>query len=129
MGILYKDESYKIVGACFEVYNELGFGFYEEVYHDALQREFTLQSIPFVHEPKVDIHYKGELISRKYEPDFVNYSKIIVELKAVKSIHDEHLAQVFNYLKATNFELGILINFGAKTGLEYKRIARSKTYS
>lgn len=122
MEIIYKQESYDIIGACMEVYNEKRYGFYEEVYHDCLMIEFGLRGIPFVHEPKLDIFYKGQLISRKYEPDFVNYSKIILEIKAVSNLNDEHRAQVHHYLKATGFKLGLLVNFGGKNGLEYSRI-------
>ncbi len=129
MEILHKQESYDIIGACFEVYNVMGFGFYEEVYHDSLKEEFSARNIPHLHEPKLEIYYKDKLINRKYEPDFVCFSKIIIEIKAVKNLCEEHNAQVFNYLKATGFELGILVNFGSSNGIQYKRIVKSKNNS
>ncbi len=120
--LIYKKEAYEIIGACFEVYNELGCGFLEEVYHEALAREFSTRNIPHVSQPKLEIHYKGELLTRRYEPDFVCFSKIILEIKAVRSLDEVHQAQVHNYLKATSFSLGLLVNFGATEELIYHRI-------
>lgn len=93
MELIYKEECYSIVGAAFEVYNELGSGFLEAVYQDALNCEFNNQSIPFVEKPKLQIQFKGITLNSYYSPDYVVYSKIIVEIKAVKSILDEHRAQ------------------------------------
>ncbi len=84
--IIYREESYKIIGACFEVYKQKGCGFTELVYHECLKIEFALQSIPFVYEPKIQLEYKGELLEQYFKPDFVCYNKIIVELKAVLKI-------------------------------------------
>ena len=121
--IIYKEESYKILGACFAVHSELGCGFLENVYHEALAKELTIRKIPFKKEAKLDIIYKNEYLSKKYYADFICYDKIILELKAYENISDNHIAQVVNYLSATNFKLGIIINFGSKS-LTYKRIVK-----
>src|SRR5882672_11470173 len=110
--ILYKEESYKIVGACFEVYREKGCGFLEQVYQECLEIELRLQGIPFVPKKPLTLAYKGNPLQCTYEPDLICYDKIILELKAVKELADEHRAQVQNYLKATGFQLGLLVNFG-----------------
>ena len=119
--IIYKAESYKIIGACIEVHKELGPGFLEAVYQEALEIEFERNHIPYEREKELEIVYKGEKLSKKYYADFVCFDKIIVELKALSTLTTEHYAQVLNYLKATGFKLGILINFGAKS-LEYRRM-------
>lgn len=123
--LIYRQEAYEIVGACFEVYNEKGHGFLEPVYHDCLEIEFGLKRIPFEHEPALSLSYKGQPIRHRYTPDFRCWGKIIVELKAVEKLTDEHTAQVINYLNATGSELGLLVNFGHHPGLEWKRIVRS----
>ena len=120
-GLIYKDESYKIIGACMEVHNELGCGFLEAIYQEALAIEFSIQNIPFQREHELDIYYKGELLNKKYYPDFICFNKIIVELKALSALASDHEAQVLNYLKATGYKLGILVNFG-ETSLKYKRL-------
>lgn len=122
MSIIYKEESYEIMGACFEVYNAFGKGFDESIYHESLLREFELQSIPAVSEPRVNVFYKGKPLTKNFKPDIIVYEKIILELKAVKTLNELHRQQVLNYLKATGFKLGILINFGAEHKLEYERI-------
>ena len=121
--IIYKEESYKILGACFAVHSELGCGFLENVYHEALDKELTIREIPFKKEAKLDIIYRNEYLSKKYYADFICYDKIILELKACENISDNHIAQVVNYLSATNFKLGIIINFGSKS-LTYKRVVK-----
>ena len=122
--IFFKEESYKIIGACFEVYNEKGNGFLEAVYQECLRLEFALQNIPFIEKPKLELEYKENKLEQTYQPDFLCYDKIILELKAAKQITDEHRAQVFNYLKSTQKKLGILVNFGAYPKLEYERIVK-----
>ena len=119
--ILFKTESYRIIGACMEVHNVLGAGFLESVYQEALAYEFYLQNIPFEREKKLTIRYKDIELEKMYSADFVCYDAIIVELKALSGLTSEHEAQVLNYLKATGYKLGILVNFGGKT-LEYKRL-------
>jgi GxxExxY protein len=123
MELLYKDEAYAIVGAAMEVHKELGHGFLEGVYQEALEREFDLRHIPYEREVPIAVCYKKMILAKKYIADFTCYDKIIVELKALSALHPDHTAQVLNYLKATDFKLGILINFGGKS-LEYQRIIR-----
>ena len=110
--ILFKDESYAIQGAIFEVYREMGCGFLEAVYQECLEIEFRNRSIPFVSQQNLQLFYKGETLKQQYIPDFLCYDQIIVELKAVKEVAPEHKAQVLNYLKASKMKLGILVNFG-----------------
>jgi GxxExxY protein len=111
--ILFKDESYTIQGAIFEVYREMGCGFLEPVYQECLEKELRLRNIPFVSQAELMLTYKGEPLVQTYKPDFICFNKIIVELKAVREIAPEHKAQVINYLKATGMKLGLLVNFGA----------------
>ena len=120
--IIYKDESYKIVGAAFNVYNKLGHGFLETVYQEALELEFNKQGIPYEREKELKITYDGVELKVTYKADFVCYGKIIVELKAVSYLDDSHRAQVYNYLHATGFKLGLLMNFGNTDELEKERI-------
>lgn len=110
--ILYKKESYDIQGAIFEVYRELGCGFLEAVYQESLGKEFTNRGIPYVNQPELTLQYKGQKLSVTYRPDFLCYDKIIVEIKATSELGQEHRAQLINYLKATGFRLGLLVNFG-----------------
>ena len=121
--IIYKEESYKIIGACFAVHSKLGCGFLEKVYHEALAKELTVRNIPFKNETQLLIKYDDTILEKKYYADFVCYDKIILEIKACDSLNDLHYAQVLNYLSATNFKLGILINFGTKS-LTYKRLVK-----
>ena len=120
--VIYKEESYKIVGAAFEVYNKLGHGFLEAVYQEALEIEFQKNDIPFEREKELKISYDDVELKQTYKADFVCYDKIIVELKAVSALEDAHRSQVYNYLHATGFKLGILLNFGKSGGLEIERI-------
>jgi GxxExxY protein len=110
--IMYKEESFAIQGAIFEVYRTMGCGFLEAVYQECLCKEFSTCHIPFRAQAELLLRYKEEPLLQSYKPDFICYDKIIVELKAVKDVGDEHRAQVFNYLKATGFHLGLLVNFG-----------------
>ena len=119
--LLYKEEAYAIIGACMEVHGELGMGFLEPVYQEALAVEMGLREVPFIREKEQKILYKGRPLAKKYFADFICYEKILVELKAVKELLAEHEAQVFNYLKATGLKLGLLVNFG-QPSLQYKRI-------
>ncbi|CAN5869067.1 GxxExxY protein [soil metagenome] len=126
--IIYKEESYKIIGACFEVYKQKGCGFTEPVYQECLKVEFDLQQIQYVFEPIIQIEYKGKILDQYFKPDFVCYNKIIVELKAVSNLVDEHRAQTINYLNATTFDLGLLINFGHFPRIEYERFGNKKDH-
>ena len=124
--IIYKKESYAIIGACFEVYNEKGCSFLEPVYQECLAIEFEYQRISAVAKPSLVLGYRGRILKQTYEPDYVCLEKIIVELKAVSALANEHRAQLLNYLHATGFKLGLLVNFGHYPGLEYERIARTQ---
>jgi GxxExxY protein len=110
--ILFKEESYAIQGAIFEVYREMGCGFLESVYQECLELEFLERSIPFVAQQDLQLFYKGKKLRQKYIPDFICYDQVIVELKAVKEVAPEHKAQVINYLKASQLRLGLLVNLG-----------------
>lgn len=120
--IYYKEECYKVVGAAMQVYNEMGIGFLEAVYQEALAIEFKKRGIPFEREKELTIAYDGVTLQQTYRADFVCYANIIVEIKAVASLENVHRAQVHNYLKATGSKLGLLINFCKPNGLEYERI-------
>jgi len=124
MELIYKDEAYAIVGACFEVYNELGCGFLEAVYQECLEMELTLRGIPFRAQVELGLAYKGRALKQIYQPDFVCYEKVILEIKAASDVDDGHRAQVHNYLKATSHRLGLLVNFGHHPKLQYERIVR-----
>ena len=119
--IYHKNESYSIIGAAMRVYNTLGFGFLEAVYQEALAIELTNMGIPFEREKELKIYYDGHELKQTYRADFVCYGNIIVETKALAELHDSHRSQVFNYLKACGFKLGLLINFGHSDKLEYER--------
>lgn len=120
--IIYREESYKIIGACFEVYKQKGCGFTEPIYQECLAVEFGLQGIPFVAQPIVEMDYKGMRLEQHFRLDFVCYEKIVVELKALSKLIDEHRAQTLNYLNANKFRLALLVNFGHYPKLEYERI-------
>jgi len=116
-----KDErTYKIIGAALEVHKELGCGFLEAVYQEALEKEFNTQEIPCKSQPVVDIFYKGKPLNKLYQPDFICYEEIIVEIKAISKLTGNEEAQIINYLKATGLKIGLLLNFGSSS-LEYKR--------
>ena len=121
MAIYYKQESYDIIGAAMQVYNILGPGFVEAVYQEALEIEFQRRGIPYEREKELDVYYDGVLLQKKFQPDFICYDKIIIELKAVMELDDMNRVQVYNYLKATGMKLGLLINFGHPDILEYER--------
>lgn len=122
--IIHKEESYRIMGACFEVYKEKGCGFLEPVYQECMEIELSLRGIPFVAQKHIVLDYKGQILKQEYKPDLVCFDLVIVELKAASAINDEHRAQVHNYLKATGLRLGLLVNFGHYPLLEYERIVR-----
>ena len=120
--ITFKEESFKIIGAAFKVYNTLGHGFLEAVYQEALEIEFQRQGIPYEREKELKITYDGVELKQSYRADFVCYGKIIVELKALSNLEDTHRSQVHNYLHATGYKLGLLLNFGCSKELERERI-------
>jgi len=118
---MVRDErTYKIIGAAIEVHKELGCGFLEAIYQEALKREFSAQKMPFKSQPVIEISYKGKPLDKTYQPDFVCFNVIIVEIKALAKLTGIEEAQLINYLKATGLKVGLLLNFGSKS-LEYKR--------
>jgi len=121
--LVYTEECYKLIGGCFEVYEEKGGGFRESVFQECLELEFGIQGIPFDRQRDLRLEYKGHLLKQGFVADFVCYDKIIVELKAVSNLTDEHRAQVLNYLNATGYRLALLVNFGHHPKLEWERIA------
>ena len=123
---IYRDESYQIVGACFEVYNQMGSGFLEAVYQECLAMEFAARGIDFKEKTRLNLNYKEHPIKQIYEPDFLCMGKIILEIKAAKAIADHHRAQIINYLKATGLQLGLLVNFGHHPKVEYERFVNVK---
>ena len=120
--LLYEEDTYKILGACFEVYHEKGCGFLEPAYHECLEIELGRQGISFVSKKPITLEYKGTPLRSTYEPDFLCCDKIVLELKAVAQFADEHRAQVQNYLKATRMKLGLLVNFGHYPQTQVERI-------
>jgi GxxExxY protein len=121
---LYKEESYLIRGAIFEVYREMGCGFLEAVYQECLEKEFRKQNIPFVSQPVLELFYKEKKLQQIYKADMICYDKIIIELKAVNETSNEHRAQLHNYLKATGLQLGFLVNFGHYPKATIERIVK-----
>lgn len=121
--IIYKDESYAIQGAIFEVYKEMGNGYLEAVYQECLEIELATRNISFLSQPILRLNYKSRELKKRYKPDLICFDKIIVELKGVKAISKEHQAQILNYLKTTKLKLGLIVNFGAYPKVEIKRIA------
>jgi len=123
--LIYKDESYKIIGICMDVHNNLGPGFLEIVYKDALEYEFKKAGIPYEREKEYKVHYKGIILPHKFYADFVVFDKIILEVKAVSGIIDEFIAQSINYLRVSENKLALLVNFG-ESSLQSKRIVFDK---
>lgn len=118
----HKEETYQIIGACMEVHNELGHGFLEVVYKDAIELELMERGISFEREKEFVIDYKGTILKRKFFADFIIADQIILEVKAAEGgLSDDNIAQTINYLRASGFKIGLLINFGRRK-LEYKRL-------
>jgi GxxExxY protein len=121
LNLLYKEEVYKIIGAAMEVHTQLGGGFLEAVYQEALEIEFIARGIPFTPQKELPVHYKGKTLKKNYVADFVAFDGIIIEIKSISNLTELEKAQVLNYLKATGVQLGLLINFGPNK-LEWQRI-------
>lgn len=121
LNLLFKEESFQIIGAAMEVHKTLGCGFLEPVYQEALEKEFSIRGIPCKPQYLLRIRYKDIYLDKTYIADFLAYEKIIVEIKTLDSLSNTHTSQVLNYLKATNYHLGILLNFGS-TSLQSKRV-------
>ncbi len=119
--LIYKEESYKIIGTCMEIHNNLGAGFLEIVYKDALEYEFRKAGIPYEREKEYTVNYKNVILPHKFYADFVVFDKIILEVKAVSGIVDEFVAQAINYLKVSQNQLALIVNFG-ELKLNFKRI-------
>lgn len=119
--LVYKEECFEIIGACMEVHRELGRGFLEVIYKDALEIELKLRNIPYEREKAFKVNYKGHSLERTYKADFIVFDKIILEAKAKKHVIEEHYDQSINYLAMTKCKLGLLVNFGEES-LKFKRI-------
>jgi GxxExxY protein len=120
--LLYEEETYKVRGACYEVYREKGCGFTEAIYQECLEMEMTLQGIPYEAQSQIPLTYKDRKLRHTFVPDLICNGKIIVELKAVSRLMDEHRAQLLNYLHATGMRVGLLVNFGAQGGVVIERL-------
>ena len=120
--LIYEEETFALRGAAFEVYKEMSNGFLEAVYQECYEKELAEKGIPFVAQPELKLVYKDQPLQQTYKPDLICYRKIIVELKATKEISHEHKAQVINYLKATGFKLGMILNFGHYPKMQIERL-------
>jgi GxxExxY protein len=125
--LLYRDDAYRLIGACLAVHKDKGHGFVEAIYQDALEIELELSGIPFERQRNFSIHYRDRPLKHTYKPDLIGFDKIIIELKAAKALNDEHRAQLLNYLKITGLQLGLLVNFGSYPRLEWERIILTQT--
>lgn len=124
--VIFRQECYKIIGACMSVHSAMGSGFLEKVYQECLRIEFDLAELPYREQAPIDIHYRGHKLDSQYCADFLLYDSIILEIKSLKSLSSEHEAQLLNYLAATSLPLGLLVNFGSPGKLEYKRLAYTR---
>lgn len=121
---IHGEETRALLGACFEVYREKGCGFLEAVFQECLELELRAQVIPFRRQPLLPLEYKGSLLRQSYQPDFVCFDKVILEIKSVAKLAAAHRAQVHNYLRATGLRVGLLVNFGHHPLIEHERIVR-----
>jgi GxxExxY protein len=124
--LLFKEEVYRVIGAAMTVYNELGAGFLEPVYQEALEIELAEQGIQFEPQKELPIYYKGRVLKKRYQADLIVFGKVIVELKALDHLTSRDESQVLNYLKATGLKVALLINFGSEDKLEWKRLVKSR---
>lgn len=124
--IVHEKESYAIMGACFAVYKDKGCGLTEAIYQECLEIEFEHLVLPSVVQPQLPVTYRGRTLRHRFVPDFICYERIILEIKAVSKLADEHRTQVLNYVHATGYELGLLVNFGHYPKIEYERIANTR---
>jgi GxxExxY protein len=122
---MFKEEGYRLMGAAFEVYNELGYGLSEEIYQQSLEIELEMQGIPFLTKHELKVFYKDRKLDARYKPDLFVFGGIVVELKAVTELTTEHEAQLFNYMRIARKEVGYLLNFGHKGTLQWKRFILS----
>jgi GxxExxY protein len=119
--LLYKEDTFKIIGISMEVHNQLGKGFSEVVYSDALEIEFIDNNIKYSKEQKFNISYKGNILPHKYKADFIINDTIVLEIKAIQCLTSSHVKQTLNYLAVSKLKIGLLINFG-EDSLKYKRV-------
>lgn len=124
MKLIHAEETHAPLGACFEVYRDKGCGFWEAVFQECLELELGDRQIPFISQPALRLEYKGRVLKQTYQPDFLCFDKVILEIKAVSKLADEHRAQLHNYLKATGVRVGLLVNFGHHPLVEHERIVR-----
>ncbi len=122
--LVFKEKCYQLMGACFEVYKQKACGFLESVYQECLAIELEMQSIAFVEQPELSLYYKGRRLQQTFKPDYICFGEIVLEIKAITQLADEHRAQVHNYLKATDLKLGLLVNFGHFPKVQWERIVR-----
>jgi GxxExxY protein len=122
---MFKEEGYKLMGAAFEVYNQLGYGMAEEVYQQSLEIELALRNIPFQSKSQLTMFYKNQTLEIRYTPDLSVFDGIVVELKAVTELISDHEAQLFNYMRIARQPVGYLINFGHRGELQWKRFILS----
>ena len=123
--LLFEEETYKVIGACMSVHKGLGAGFLESVYHEALEKEFEIQKVNFDSKKKLQVYYNDAPLQKYFIADFIYFDNIIVEIKAASFLHKDTEAQTINYLKSTNYPLGLLINFG-QSSLTWKRFINTK---
>ena len=124
-----QQEGYDFMAAAFEVYNDMGNGYTEDIYQEALELELVDRKIPFRAQTELIIYYKGKPLRKKFRPDLMAFEDLVIELKAVSALTSEHEAQLLNYLKATSKPVGYLVNFGCREKLEWKRFARTRKIS
>ena len=122
---MFEQEGYSLMGAAFEVYNQLGYGMAEEIYQQSLEIELAMRNLPFQSKRELEMYYKGRRLETCYKPDLVVFEHIVVELKAVKQLAAEHEAQLFNYMRVARQPVGYLINFGSKGELKWGRFILS----
>jgi GxxExxY protein len=126
---MLEEEGYRLMGAAFEVYNQLGYGMAEEIYQQSLEIELSLRKIPFRSKHELVVFYKDRLLDTHYQPDLVVYDTIIVELKAISDVVSDHEAQLFNYMRIARQQVGYLLNFGKRGELQWKRFILSDLHS
>jgi len=124
--LIYKEACFAIIGSCMRVHSDKGNGFLEAVYQECLEIDFELEQIQFEAQAPLRLEYRGRELKQRYKPDFCVFDQIVLEIKAVKALTDEHRSQVLNYLTATGYSLGILVNFGAYGRLEWERIVNTE---
>ena len=122
---MFQEEGYKLMGAAFEVYNQLGYDMAEEIYQQSLEIELTLRAIPFQPKNELTVFYKDHALETRYKPDLLVFGGIVVELKAVAELISDHEAQLFNYMRIARQRVGYLLNFGHKGELQWKRFILS----